>query len=150
MQGVAPANKKEETMSPTAISAIAVSQEETQEAKAFKRILNRMYDVKCEKEEALRHEYGMKNDERPSTAKELVARILAGLYVMRDEYADYDCYNPVEYITWRDPKVVKDIEGFKVALKALEKKYVETVDKIYISTGEEALKLFNKFEDLKI
>jgi hypothetical protein len=141
-------NKKEEPMN-TAVSAISVSNEKSQEAKAFDRILNRMREALSTKDAALLKEFGMVNEDAPRTPKALVQRILDGLFVIPETYEDQYCYNPSEYITWRDPNVKKDKAGYEAARKVLDKKYEEVVDNIYVSTVEEGLKVFNKFENSK-
>ena len=140
---------KEPTMG-TAVSSLSVSNAPTQESLAFERIVHRAKEEYNEKDRALRKQYGITKDDTPRTPKDLIERIKAGKYVLRDEYENSYCYNPGEYITWKDPKIEKDQDGYEKASKKLEKSYQETLDLIYISTGEEGLKAFQKFEKEKI
>lgn len=107
----------------------------------------RMYDVTSTKEMDLRKKFGLMDDEFPKDPFDLVKRIQDGKFVLpeKNETAVYwDC--PLNYITFRDPAIKKDQEGFNEAYKDLRVKKTEIKDIIAIKTPEEALSAIQAFE----
>jgi hypothetical protein len=97
----------------------------------------------------LQRAFGLANDERPTTAKDLIDRITAGKYVLRDdsdyqEDFDYD-FGGLFGIIWRDPSVKKDRDGFNKANDALEAAKQDAIDLIVISDAATGLKAVQDF-----
>lgn len=81
---------------------------------------SRVSELGYVKEQALRKTFNLDNDPAPETAEDFVARIQAGKFTLSDETKKKTVYDPARYITWRDPAVKADKDGFAVAVKVLE------------------------------
>lgn len=100
----------------------------------------RVEGIFYQKDRALEKQFGLVSDPRPSSAKELVDRILAGKYVLPDgDAATKSRYEPSDAITWRDPAVKKDAAGYEAASAVLQKVRTDTIDTIAIGTPVEGL-----------
>lgn len=87
----------------------------------------------------LRKQFGLIDDDAPQTAQEIVDRITSGKYVLKVDTKDKKNYDPVRYISWRDPTVKADQAGFDAAMKLFEKAKQDTMDIIAIDTPMNAL-----------
>lgn len=118
------------------------------EARKMDYLKGRLNDLFCDKECALPKAFGLENDHPPHTPKEFVERILAGKFELKDKAKDTYLYgsSPSPYITWRDPKVKVDQEGYDKAYKTLQEEFTKAKDTIVIKSPEEGLKALEKFE----
>ena len=122
-------------------------------------LLNRLYEIKYTKEQALQVEFGLTELPRPKTPAELVAYIKEGKYVFKheDDLTDNDdfggnefYYSPWRYMEFRDPAVKADREGYEKAEKALEKLYQDTRDDIVVLDVEKGLAALRQFESTTV
>lgn len=98
---------------------------------------------------ALEEKFGMRNSPRPETAQELVDTIKSGKFILNNETKDkyhYTWTDLMHAITWRDPKIEKDAEGFKKATDKLAAVWNTARDAIYSdpSKGAEVVAEFKK------
>jgi hypothetical protein len=133
-------NKEEETM---------YNNEKSETQSQRNHLMYRAEDVYNDKRWEVRKSFGLEDDDRPQTGKELVERILAGKYVMPDNKAD--CFddpwgNPLRQIIWRDPNAKKDQEGFDAAADQLSKEFTFLQDTIKIEEPKVALEALREFE----
>jgi hypothetical protein len=70
--------------------------------------------------------FGICTDEPPRTAKEMVERIKAGMYVLPSDDDDWGRQS----IQWRDPSIKRDRDGFRAAAKKIDDEYQSIKDKI--------------------
>lgn len=117
---------------------------EIQDAK--NRLKNRVYAVVGDVELPLRRKFGLSNNPDPSTAEELVEAIQQKLFVLPSKDDPYARSARWMGIQWRDPKIIKDQEGFNAAMNKLEDEIEKVVDEIYVSTPAEGLKSLRGFE----
>lgn len=118
------------------------------EARKMDYLKGRLENQFLDKEHALPRAFGLAHDDPPHTPKEFVDRILAGKFELKDKAKDTHLYgsSPAPYITWRDPKVKVDQEGYDKAYKTLEEEFTKAKDIIVIKSPEEGLKALEKFE----
>jgi hypothetical protein len=125
----------------------------------FNYLEGRLYNTVSKLDNELRKQFGLVDDEFPTSPKELAERLKAGKYVVRylhedgnpGEYDDYiNRYEPLGgLIRFRDPAVKEDQDGYSAAREEMltVKKSVE--DTLYIDTPENALKAIQEFENWK-
>jgi len=87
----------------------------------------------------LMRQFGLVDDEAPSSAQEIVDRITSGKYVLKADTKDKKNYDPIRYIRWRDPAVKEDQDGLDAAMKLLDKARQDTIDTVAIDTPINAL-----------
>lgn len=121
-----------------------VSESEDQTKRAY--LQNRLEGQSYAKDIELQKQFGLMDDDAPTTPTELVERIKEGKYAINKEYEDKKVYDPARYIRWRDPSVKEDKEGYTLALKAKDKASTATLDQIKIANPEAALKALQDFE----
>ena len=126
---------------------IALTSEEAMETRQQKYLLNRL-DIAYDKmKQAASRQFGLTDDERPMTAAEMIARIIAGKYVLDDSTKDYRTYNnTADYITWRDPAIKKDQLGFDAAKTKLQTLVTATRDSIMVKPAADGLAALQAFE----
>lgn len=122
-------------------------------------LVSRLNDIKYQRREVLRTQFGLDELPRPKTPSELVEYIKAGKYVLKhEEDLEDDCdfsssefyYSPWRYIQFRDPEVKEDRAGYEKACKALEKLYDDTKDEIIVKNPEDALAALRQFESTTV
>lgn len=121
------------------------------------RLIQRIEGAWYEKKMELKKAYGLENDQFPRTAEELVKRITEGKFsIVKDK--SNGCFDdedeifyggPLDRITWRDPAIKKDYDGYVVAKKAMLAAKVAALDEIYVKSLEEGLKVLREFEATK-
>lgn len=127
-----------------------ILQPQTDLEKSRHYLRGRVGDIRSDFDDEARKAYGLEDMDAPATPTELVKRIQDGLFVIEDSNKDRHSYGyAASYITWRDPKVKKDTEGFEVAIEKFEKLQTKTLDAINILTPEEGLKAVEKLEAFK-
>lgn len=126
-------------------------EEDTMDMTKLNHLSTRMSNAFYTKKEALRKAYGLVDDDMPNTAKDLIARITAGKYVVPEDRMNELAYSPLTFFTWRDPSVKKDEEGFKVAAENLRKARTAAEDIIVVMSDEATrLKALQDFESTTI
>lgn len=119
----------------------------TPEEKKTAYLLDRLESISYSKRQSLKKQFGLCDDNVPTTFTELLARIQAGKFTIKDEDKDKAAYYyGMGYIRWRDPAVKEDHEGFKKAVDAMNAAYNIASDDIRIQTPEEGLKTLRAFE----
>lgn len=96
----------------------------------------------------LRRKYGIDKGDQPEDRFQMVEWVKKGWYTLKetDSDNDDDDYYGFSYgITWGDPAIKKDTEGFKLAEEKLDKARQSTKDLIVISTPASGLKALNDF-----
>lgn len=150
MEALAP-KKKENTMNFANIVEMSESIPTDQIQKSY--LTQELRDSLYRKSEEAQIFFGLENDKSPKTAKELVARITSGMYVLPSEDKDGETnYTPyvVERIQWRDPAKVKNEDGYKAFKKTLEAAKRDAERAIVIKTPDEGLAAVVAFEAIAI
>lgn len=106
---------------------------------------DRLANVGYEKDYSLRKTFGLVNDDAPQSAEDLVKRIQDGKFILGDN-AKKQNYDPVRYITWRDPSVKKDEAGYEAATKDFRKASKAAQDVVAIGTPSEGLAAIHSLE----
>jgi hypothetical protein len=145
------ANQEEVTPMASYASATVVSAESI-EASQRSVVRDTLYSTVYKIKSALKKEFGMVDDDAPRTAAELIKRITDGQYTVDKEYIDYETYGAqgaVNYIRWRDPKVVEDKAGYKAARAQLEEAYEDAKLKAALLPVADLLQLVEDFKAWK-
>lgn len=133
-----------------------VSSDKHSESAKTNYLLSRYEDTKGKIRMDLRKQFGLDNDDRPTSAKELTDRILSGKYVlptekeeelMRNQY--YGGWSIVDSIKWRDPAIKEDKDGFKLAETELDDESLKVHDAVMIKDHDTALAAIQAFKDWK-
>ncbi len=143
--------KQEEGINPMnyATATVHAATTETQDQRNY--LQSRLEDIYYTKERPLYAQFGLTDDEAPTTPKELKARITDGKFVIiglpKDDAEDDfdDCYYGgwSRLIRWRDPAKKADQNGYEAARKELKDEYQKAMDTIKIDdvkAGLEAVK----------
>lgn len=126
-------------------------EDETMDMTKLNHLSNRMSTAFSTKKQELAKKFGLMDDDPPMTAKDLIARITAGKYVVAEDKMTVSAYEPTRFFTWRDPSVKKDEEGFKAAEVALRKARTAAEDIIVVMSDEATrLKALQDFESATI
>jgi hypothetical protein len=138
------------------VAHAAQTNERSPEDRQKNHLLDRLRQLKNEKNETMRVNFGLTELPRPKTPAELVEYIKAGKYVFKHEddlSSDFDSefyYNPWRFLEFRDPAVKVDREGYEKAHKALDKLYDDIKDEIIVKSPEDALAALRQFESTAI
>jgi len=133
-----------------------VSSDKHSESAKTNYLLSRYEDTRSKIRFDLRKQFGLDNDDRPNTAKELTDRILSGKYVlptekeeelMRNQY--YCGWSVLDSIKWRDPAIKEDKDGFKLAETELDAESLNVHDAVMIKDHDTALIAIQAFKDWK-
>ena len=133
-----------------------VSSDKHSESAKTNYLLSRYENTKNEIRSDLRKQFGLDNDDRPTTAKEFADRILSGKYVLPTEKEEelqrqvYYCgWSITDAIKWRDPAIKEDKDGFKLAETELNDESVKVHDTVMIKDHDTALAAIQAFKDWK-
>jgi len=133
-----------------------VSSDKHSESAKTNYLLSRYEDTKYKIRADLRKQFGLDNDDRPATAKELTDRILSGKYVLPTEKEEelmrqqYYCgWSIMDAIKWRDPAIKEDKDGFKLAETELDSESLKVHDAVMIKDHDTALAAIQAFKDWK-
>ena len=121
----------------------------TDDAKARQYLDQRLRDVWCRHEKALRVKFFTDEAEAPKTPKELADRLAAGKFTVRDEKDDDKdkWYGSIKnHIEWRDPKTPADKAGFAAFEVLLDKQNILAQDAIMVKTPADGLAALQAFE----
>lgn len=140
--GMVAVPQQEKKMELEIINATSADSVESQKIRYLK---DRAYTVYYTKQAAMRREFGLDDDPRPTTVEDLVERIKAGTYTVRDNADEY--YNVMDMIKWRDPSKKTDLKGFKTAYNKLDKELKAVLDTAAIGNPAEGLAAIQKWED---
>lgn len=97
------------------------------------------YEAFEAKKTAARKQFGLMGDDVPETMEEAIARIIAGKYVLADKNRERCAYSFMSYITWRDPAIVEDKDGYKAAKAVLQSAYDKLALRLNILPLQDAL-----------
>lgn len=100
---------------------------------------------------AMEKKYGLRDEDLPKTAEELIAKIKEGKYVAPDTSAeDYDSddyrWEPYFGLKFRDPSMKKDRPGYEKAMEAFGAERTAVELKISVLEPAEALKFVESFK----
>lgn len=90
---------------------------------------SRVYAVSSDKRKEAGQFFHTAEDARPNSVQELIDRITAGKFTLPKDPTKSTCY-PWEKITWRDPKVIPDDEGYKAFTDKLDVAVTQAHDEI--------------------
>lgn len=111
----------------------------------------RLFSIKRNKRDALKIQFGLADQERPTTYADMKARLLAGQFALPTDDEDNAYGASFEELEWRDPAVKKDRPGFEAAEKLLDASAVKVKDAIWVkANAEDALALLEAFESSTI
>lgn len=103
---------------------------------------NRLSEAEYEKSYDFQKQFGLQNDAAPATAREVVKRIQDGKFILPEITRDGGYHS----ITWRDPAVKQDVEGYNAAWEKAQELVQSTKDIIMIKTPAEGLAALQAFE----
>lgn len=109
----------------------------------LKTALNEDYHAKSNN---LAKAYGLQDEDSPKNAKDLVARIQSGKYILPEDKYDYYNHNPTENIRWRDPELKEDKDGFKAAEHLLDVAFNDTRLAILVNEPIKGLDILREFK----
>lgn len=127
---------------------------ETERSRQYFR--SRLFNVEEQKDYEVRKTFGMLDDPAPTKPSELVERIKSGKYILPIETHPNGktvYFNPwlISEITWRDPSVVRDEAGYKVALNKLWMARKDAEDLLQSVTAPgEMLKVLEAFQSTTV
>lgn len=141
-------NKKEE-IPMSAYSSATVITADSIEAKQRKTLASALYDAFRDKVTAAKKQFGLMADSSPETVKEFIQRIKDGKYTLtqdaEDAYASGFWYS----ISWKDPSVSVDKDGYKAAREQLDKDYKALELRIAVLPIADALTAVETYRDAK-
>lgn len=139
--------KKEEIPMSSISTAISVLNEESIEAKQRRSLKDALYDAFRDKVAAAKKQFGLTADAAPETVKELIQRIKDGKFSIKpdreDDYASSFWYT----VSWKDPSVTVDKDGYKAARAALDTEYNALDLRIAIIPVADALAAVETYRD---
>lgn len=94
----------------------------------------------------LQKTFGLRDDNPPSTPREIIDRITKGQYKVNADSMDREVWNPFGQIRWRDPARQEDYQGFEKARSTANAARVKTLDEIRILPSEKGLEALRAFE----
>ena len=116
---------------------------ENQEARS--RLLNRVQNQVYSTQQSLQEKFGL-SWQPPTNAAELIEAIEKKKYVAPSLENQSSKYLEWFGIEFRDPKIVKDKEGYKAAEKKLHEAAEKVGDEIFVLPPADGLEAFRKFE----
>ena len=125
------------------VSALApVSESEKQR----EYLVNRLRDVRDTKKQDLKKAHGLVDDDAPETVTDMLKRFADGKYTVKADRADKKTYNPMGYISWRDPAVKEDAAGYATARTKVMDAYQAAKDAIVVKAPADGLLALQAFE----
>lgn len=156
-KGICTKSKKEKKMNRVNIEDISVNIEAKAQAtdeSQRQHLQYRLEDEATKKFASLRKQFYLDDDDRPSTPKELVDRILAGKYILPSEEEakkmQYWGHSIFSQITWRDPALKADQAGYDKAFDALMALKTDASDDIRVQSPADGLVTLRKFRDTQV
>lgn len=116
---------------------------------------SRLWQSTAQKDRELQKHFGLTDEDRPQTLKEMIKRIKADQYILPkhvDEEDDEDRWSPYDLmsvIRWRDPAKKEDKKGYAVSKKKLDEASRDVKGHVMILDLEKALKSVESFEEKK-
>jgi hypothetical protein len=107
---------------------------------------DRVSSIFWKKDDELRRQFGLIDDDRPETVTDLLARIAAGKFTISEDKKDSVDYDPIRFIKWRDPSVKEDQAGYRLAHAASEKQSTAIRDAIAVLDPKDALAAVQAYE----
>lgn len=138
--------------SKTAYASAAITQADPDQPKRDY-LVGRLQTTYYTKESDLRSQFGLEDDAAPKTPKEMADRIAAGKFVIRgteyeDAYEDGERYfYPSEALSWRDPTVKEDHDGYITAIGAMNKFRIGLLDIVKVKDLDAAFDTIKALED---
>lgn len=130
-----------------------VSSDKHAESAKTNYLLSRAVSVKEVKRQEFWKQFGLGDDTAPATAKDLVARITSGKYILPTERETellssyyWGSSAALNGIKWRDPSVKEDRAGYDAATKALDVEFQKVQDQVMIADNASALTTIQAFE----
>jgi hypothetical protein len=151
-----PSQMKEDTMYANANYATAAIVNTTSDTeRKIRYFTDRLYELRSEKSDDLREQFGIQDAKPPKTPLELIQRIKDGQFVIRksdrerDEFDGGDVWygDAWSSIRFRDPAVKRDEEGYDRGYEALDKAYSAAKDQLY--AGTDPVKVLADFQAWK-
>lgn len=90
----------------------------------------------------LQKNFGLMDDDCPTDANEIVARVKAGKYTITEPKEDWQSAQ----FRWRDPAAKTDRDGYRAAKKLLDAAQAKALDEIVVLFPEQGLEAFRTFE----
>lgn len=114
--------------------------------------LSRLEEIRQSKNNDLRKQFGLNDDEAPLSLNELLARFNSGKWTFPEDKKDkqYGTYTIFDIIRWRDPAVKEDDAGYKTAGEKLGESYQKGRDAIALGTPTDAKATLDAFSNLRI
>lgn len=117
---------------------------ETQDQRYY--LARQLSSVGYAKDVELMKSFGLTDDPTPCKGSDLIARITAGKYILRDEKSVKWAESALDYFEWRDPAIVKDQDGYEAAQKVMKKSKLDTERTIRIAAPADGLSALKAFE----
>lgn len=114
-------------------------------------LTNALWSVSMNYDTAMTKKYGLKDEDLPKNAEDLIAKIKEGKFKAPDTTAeDYDegdyRWSPYFGIKFRDPSMKKDREGYEKAMEAFREEKLAIELKVAVLEPAEALKFVEAFK----
>lgn len=120
--------------------------EMNKEARAELHLQQRLYNMANAKENNFTKVFGLVDDVRPITPKDLIQRITDGKYIVASDMMEKEDCEPLRRFKWRDPSVKEDRVGWIDAMKNMNAAKTEVEDAIMVGTPTDALTALKAFE----
>lgn len=114
--------------------------------------LSRLEEIRSNKNQGLRKQFHLDDDEAPQSLNDMLARFTSGQFVFPEDKKDkqYGWYSVFDMIRWRDPAVKEDDAGYKTANDKLSTVYQTSRDAIALGTPTDAKATLDTFSTLTI
>lgn len=112
---------------------------------------NTLWNVNMEYTSAMEKKYGLRDEDLPKSAEDLIAKIKEGKFTAPDTSAeDYDAedyrWRPYFGLKFRDPSMKKDRPGYEKAVEAMRDEKTAIELKVSVLEPAEALKFVESFK----
>jgi hypothetical protein len=97
--------------------------------------------------QTLRQKFNMDPPDEPKSIEEAIERLTSGKFTAKpkDQRNDWAAWD--DQFTWRDPKILPDVDGYKAAAEKLDSVYAHTKQDIQLDSIADAKKSMRKFEE---
>lgn len=106
----------------------------------------RLSNLRNTKDQEAELAFGLRDDRKPQTPKDLIDRITSGKYMVNPDNMEKKDYELLRSFRWRDPAKKEDRAGYEATQKAMETAATTVTDTIMIGTPTEALAALKAFE----
>jgi hypothetical protein len=144
-----PCKKKKDENPMSSMSSATVITSDSIERDQRKFISSRLYDTLYARKHDLKRQFGLADDDMPTTAKEMLERVQAGKFVLPEKWNDAGAYSFFNVVRWRDPSLKEDKDGYNEARKSLLAAYESAEEAAKLLPIADATKAMQDFKNWK-